>query len=35
MSLVLNIFAVMTAYFSVFLGFREACHGIASTACAA
>ena len=29
MSLVLNIFAVMTAYFSVFLGFREACHGIA------
>ena len=29
MSLVLNIFAVMTAYFSVFLGFREACGGIA------
>ena len=29
MSLILNIFAVMTAYFSVFLGFREACHGIA------
>ena len=29
MSLILNIFAVMTAYFGVFLGFREACHGIA------
>ena len=29
MSLVLNIFAVMTAYFGVFLGFREACYGIA------
>lgn len=29
MSLILNIFAVMTAYFSVFLGFREACQGIA------
>lgn len=29
MSLILNIFAVMTAFFSVFLGFREACHGIA------
>lgn len=28
-SLVLNIFAVMTAYFGVFLGFREACQGIA------
>ena len=28
-SLVLNIFSVMTAFFSVFLGFREACHGIA------
>ncbi len=28
-SLILNIFAVMTAYFGVFLGFREACHGIA------
>lgn len=29
MSLILNIFAVMTAFFSVFMGFREACHGIA------
>lgn len=29
LSLILNIFAVMTAFFSVFLGFREACHGIA------
>lgn len=29
MSLLLNIFAVMTAYFGVFLGFREACKGIA------
>lgn len=29
LSLILNIFAVMTAYFGVFLGFREACHGIA------
>lgn len=29
MSLILNIFAVMTAYFGVFLGFREACQGIA------
>jgi len=29
LSLVLNIFAVMTAYFGVFLGFREACQGIA------
>ena len=28
-SLILNIFAVMTAFFSVFLGFREACQGIA------
>lgn len=28
-SLLLNIFAVMTAYFSVFLGFRESCQGIA------
>lgn len=28
-SLILNIFSVMTAFFSVFLGFREACHGIA------
>lgn len=30
LSLVLNIFAVMTAYFSVFLGFRESCQGIAT-----
>ncbi len=29
LSLVLNIFAVMTAFFSVFLGFSEACRGIA------
>lgn len=29
LSLILNIFAVMTAYFGVFLGFREACKGIA------
>jgi len=29
LSLILNIFAVMTAYFSVFLGFQEACRGIA------
>ncbi|WP_083300829.1 amino acid permease [Jeongeupia sp. USM3] len=29
MTLVLNIFAVMTAFFGVFLGFREACQGIA------
>lgn len=29
MTLILNIFAVMTAYFGVFLGFREACKGIA------
>ena len=28
-SLILNIFAVVTAYFSVFLGFKEACTGIA------
>ena len=28
-SLVLNNFAVVTAYFSVFLGFKEACTGIA------
>uniref|UniRef100_UPI00359C807A hypothetical protein n=1 Tax=Enterococcus faecalis TaxID=1351 RepID=UPI00359C807A len=28
-SLILNIFAVMTAFFGVFLGFREACQGIA------
>jgi serine transporter len=28
-SLVLNIFAVMTAYFGVYLGFREACQGLA------
>ena len=27
-SLILNIFAVMTAYFGVYLGFREACQGI-------
>jgi serine transporter len=30
LSLILNIFAVMTAYFSVFLGFQEACRGIAT-----
>lgn len=29
LSLVLNIFAVMTAFFGVFLGFKEACQGIA------
>ncbi len=29
LSLILNVFAVMTAFFSVFLGFREACQGIA------
>jgi serine transporter len=29
LSLLLNIFAVMSAYFGVFLGFREACQGIA------
>lgn len=29
LSLVLNIFAVMTAFFEVFLGFKEACQGIA------
>lgn len=28
-SLILNIFAVMTAFFGVFLGFKEACQGIA------
>jgi serine transporter len=27
-SLILNIFAVMTAYFGVYLGFREACQGL-------
>ncbi len=32
MTLVLNIFAVMTAFFSVFLGFREACLGLAVNA---
>ncbi|RBP97932.1 hypothetical protein CRD60_04970 [Bifidobacterium aemilianum] len=30
LSLILNIFAVMTAFFGVFLGFREACEGIAT-----
>lgn len=30
LSVVLNIFAVMTAFFSVFLGFRESCQGIAT-----
>ncbi len=29
LSLVLNVFAVMTAYFGVYLGFREACQGLA------
>lgn len=29
LGLVLNIFAIMTAFFSVFLGFKEACQGIA------
>lgn len=29
LSLILNIFAVMTAYFGVYLGFREACQGLA------
>jgi serine transporter len=29
LSLILNIFAIMTAFFSVFLGFREACRGLA------
>lgn len=29
LSLTLNIFAVMTAYFGVYLGFREACQGLA------
>lgn len=28
-SLILNIFAVMTAYFGVYLGFREGCQGLA------
>ena len=28
LSLILNIFAVMTAFFSVFLGFHEACQGL-------
>lgn len=28
LSLILNIFAVMTAFFGVFLGFRDACQGI-------
>ncbi|WP_198017367.1 aromatic amino acid transport family protein [Arcanobacterium sp. S3PF19] len=32
LSVILNIFAVMTAFFGVFLGFREACHGIALNA---
>ena len=29
LSLILNVFAVMTAYFGVYLGFREACQGLA------
>lgn len=29
LSLILNVFAVMTVYFSVYLGFREACQGLA------
>ena len=29
LSLILNIFAITTAFFGVFLGFREACQGIA------
>ncbi|MBW4801755.1 aromatic amino acid transport family protein [Loigolactobacillus coryniformis] len=29
-SVILNIFAVMTAFFGVFLGFRESCQGIAT-----
>ncbi|MEJ1294339.1 hypothetical protein QY895_00180 [Latilactobacillus sakei] len=29
LSFILNIFAVMTAFFGVFLGFHEACQGIA------
>ncbi len=29
LGLILNIFAIMTAFFSVFLGFRESCQGIA------
>ena len=32
LSLTLNIFAVMTAYFGVYLGFREACQGLAMNA---
>lgn len=32
LSLVLNVFAVMTAYFGVYLGFREACQGLAMNA---
>ncbi len=31
-SLILNVFAVMTAYFGVYLGFREACQGLAMNA---
>ncbi|KFI39321.1 serine transporter [Bifidobacterium actinocoloniiforme DSM 22766] len=30
LSLILNIFAVMTAFFGVFMGFKEACQGIAT-----
>ena len=29
LSLILNIFAIITAFFGVFLGFKESCHGIA------
>lgn len=29
LSLILNIFAVMTAFFGIFLGFKDACYGIA------
>lgn len=32
MSLILNIFAVVTAFFGVFLGFREACKGLTMNA---
>lgn len=32
MSLILNIFAVVTAFFGVFLGFREACQGLTMNA---
>lgn len=32
LSLTLNIFAVMTAFFGVYLGFREACQGLAMNA---